>query len=174
VFFYIILAAMNNYKKNEELQEVFLNTKIVRKPITGIISGYHQLPYILIAPHDENSSHTIEINGIINVSPKFIISASSLQESFGDVFNPETFDQDIEGRLFSFGYAKSKNLKIKSEHFQINNYEEKPEEHLNRVHDELQQQENTKTGLIFGPKFQYYPVSIDRFLNELLDREFRF
>ena len=40
---------MFNYSENEILQEVFSKTSILRKPITGIISGYHQLPYILIA-----------------------------------------------------------------------------------------------------------------------------
>lgn len=164
---------MFNYSRNEILQEVFNQTSILRKPITGIISGYHQLPYILIAPSEHDNSQTVEINGKINVSPKFIISPTTLNETFGDVFDPETFDQTIEGRLFSFGYAKNKNLKIQNEYFKITNYEDKPQEHLERVHDRLLQQENTSTGLIFGPKFQYYPVSIDRFLSEILDREFR-
>ncbi|NLE02782.1 MAG: hypothetical protein GX640_23190 [Fibrobacter sp.] len=162
-----------NYNQNEILQEVFQKTDIVRKPISGIISGYHELPYILVAPNDENPSHTIEINGKINVSPKFIISPYALKETFGDVFDPETFDHTIEGRLFSFGVAKNKNVKIENEYFRVTNYEAKPEEHLNKVLDTLLAQENTRTGLIFGPKFQFYPVSIDRYLTELLDREFR-
>lgn len=164
---------MYNYNRNEKLQEIFSQTCILRKPITGIISGYHQLPYILIAPSEQDSSHTVEINGKINVSPKFIISPNALSETFGDVFDPETFDHAIEGRFFSFGYAQNKNVKIQNEYFKITNYEDKPQEHLERVHDQLLQQEDTSTGLIFSPKFQYYPVSIDRFLSEILDREFR-
>jgi hypothetical protein len=164
---------MFNYSENEILQEVFSKTTILRKPISGFISGYHQLPYILVAPSDQNSSHTVEINGKINVSPKFIISPVSLNETFGDIFDPQTFDQAIEGRFFSFAYARNKNVKIQNEYFNITNYEDKPQEHLDRVHDRLLQQENTSTGLIFSPKFQFYPVSIDRFLTEILDREFR-
>lgn len=164
---------MFNYSENEILQEVFSKTSILRKPITGIISGYHQLSYILIAPSDQDSSHTVEINGKINVSPKIIISPASLNETFGDIFDPQTFDQTIEGRFFSFAYTKNKNVKIQNEYFNITNYEDKPQEHLDRVHDRLLQQENTSTGLIFSPKFQFYPVSIDRFLSEILDREFR-
>jgi hypothetical protein len=164
---------MDNSNHNEILRQVYAQTNILRKPISGIVSGYHELPYILIAPHDENPSHTVEINGKINVSPKFIISPQAIQESFGDVFDPETFDRELEGRLFSFSYTGKKNMKVESEYFRLQNFEENPEEHLNRVQDMLFQQENTRTGLIFGPKFHYYPISLDKFISEILDREFR-
>jgi hypothetical protein len=164
---------MENYKLNEEMQEVYQKTDILRKPISGIVSGYHDLPYILVAPDDENASHTIEINGKINVSPKFIISPGMLGDSFGDVFDPETFDKQIEGRLFSFGYAGQKNLKIKNEHFQINHFDESAQDHCNRVLDQLLLEENTRTALIFSPRFKFYPVSIDRFITEMIEREFR-
>lgn len=158
---------------NEILQEIYHKTDILRRPISGFVSGYHQLPYILVAPNDENPAHTVEINGKINVSPKFIISPQMLAETFGEVFDPETFDQDIQGRVFSFAYSRNKQLKVESEYFKVQNFEEKPEEHLNRVNDSLMAQENTRTGLIFGPRFQYYPVSLDRFISEIVDREFR-
>jgi hypothetical protein len=162
-----------HHGNNEIVKEIYFKTDILRRPISGFVSGYHQLPYILVAPNDENPSHTVEINGKINVSPKFIISPQALQETFGDVFDPETFDQEIQGRVFSFAYSNNKQLKIESEYFKLQNFEEKPDEHLNRVHDALLAQENTRTGLIFGPKFQYYPVSLDRFISEIVDREFR-
>jgi hypothetical protein len=164
---------MNDHLLNNELQDLYNTTKIIRRPLSGIVSGYHDLPYILISPHDENASHSIEINGKISVSPKFIISPGMINESFGDIFDPETFDKQIEGRLFSFGYANKRNLKIQNESFRIDNFEEGPEDHCNRVNDQLMQEENTKSGLIFCPKFQFYPVSIDRFISEILDREFR-
>jgi len=164
---------MNFYdRKSEFFKEIFNKTTIVRKPITGIVSGFHQLPYILIAPDENNDSHAIEINGKINVSPKFIISPSMMSESFGDVFDPETFDKDLQGRLFSFAYSNKKNVKIESEYFKIKNIEEKPDEYIKRVLDQLMGQENINTGLIFGPQFKYYPVSLDRFLNEIIEREF--
>ena len=125
---------MNFYdRKSEFFKEIFNKTTIVRKPITGIVSGFHQLPYILIAPDENNDSHAIEINGKINVSPKFIISPSMMSESFGDVFDPETFDKDLQGRLFSFAYSNKKNIKIESEYFKIKNIEEKPDEYIKRV-----------------------------------------
>ena len=167
------MSMSNYYNQNPKLQKVFHTTKIVRKPISGIVSGYHELPYILIAPDDDNPSHSVEINGKINVSPKFIISPDTLGETFGNIFDPETIDKEIEGRLFSFAYSHKKNLKVESEYFTVKNYEENPNEHIDRVHDKLLMQENIKTGLIFGPHFKYYPISIDRFINEILDREFR-
>jgi hypothetical protein len=164
---------MFDYEKNEFLREIFSRTNILRKPISGIVSGYHELPYILVAPDDDNESSTIEINGKINVSPKFIITPGMLGESFGEVFDPETFDKELQGRLFSFAYGGRKNIKVESEYFSVKNYEVKPEEHLTKVNDQLACQENIRTGLIFGPKFKYYPVSLDRFINEIVDREFR-
>lgn len=162
-----------NYNQDPQLKKIFYTTKILKKPISGIVSGYHELPYILVAPDDGNPSHSIEINGKINVSPKFIISPSSINESFGEVFDPETFDNEIQGRLFSFAFSDKKNIKVESEYFTVKNFEEKPNEHVDRVHDRLLMQENIKTGLILGPHFKYYPISIDRFINEILDREFR-
>jgi hypothetical protein len=162
----------NNYQFNPKLQKIFHTTKIVRKPISGIISGYHELPYILVGPSGENTSHTVEINGKISVSPKFIISSASLQESFGDVFDPETFAEDIQGRLFSFAFTQGKNLKVQSNAFSVTRYEETAQDHLEKVLDVLQMRENVHTGLIFGPDPKYYPISLDRFINEILDREF--
>jgi hypothetical protein len=164
---------MFDYEKNEFLKEIFHKTMILRKPISGIVSGYHELPYILVAPDEANESETVEINGKINVSPKFIITPGMMGDTFGDVFNPETFDKELQGRLFTFAYSNKKNLKVENEYFHIKNFEERPDEHLSRVNDQLGMQENIKTGLIFGPKFKYYPVSLDRFINEILDREFR-
>lgn len=164
---------MFDYENNEKLREIFFKTNVVRRPLSGIVSGYHELPYILVAPEEGNESATVEINGKINVSPKFIITPSMMSETFGQVFDPETFDKEIQGRLFSFAFGGRKNIKIESEYFNIKNYDEKPDEHLNRVSDQLASQENVRTGLIFGPRFKYYPVSLDKFINEIVDREFK-
>lgn len=164
---------MDRADNQEFLRELYATTRILRRPVSGIISGYHQLPYILVSPNDENSDHTVEINGTINVSPKFIISPHMLQETFGDVFSPETFDKNLEGRLFSFAYTNKKNLKIENRDFRMEHIQERAEAHLSRLEDTLMQQENTRTGLIFCPHFMYYPVSIDRFISEVLDREMR-
>jgi len=164
---------MSQSDRQQYIREMYDTTRILRRPVSGIISGYHQLPYILVAPDDENGDNSIEINGTINVSPKFIISPGMLQESFGDVFDTETFDSDIEGRFFSFAYGGKKNLKIESRDFKMAHIGQTADSHLSRVEDTLMQQENTRTGLIFCPHFTYYPVSIDRFISEIIDREMR-
>ncbi len=165
---------MNFYdRKNELFKEIFHKTMILRKPITGIVSGYHQLSYIFISPDEDNDAHAVEINGKINVSPKFIISPTMLQETFGEVFDPETFDQDLQGRFFSFAFGNGKkNYKVENEYFHVKNVEEKSEDYSKKVLDRLLMQENITTGLIVGPRFKYYPVSIDRFINEIIEREF--
>jgi hypothetical protein len=157
---------------NPKLNEVFYKTSVIRKPISGIVSDYHELPYVLVTPDDKNPDHSIEVNGSIKVSPRFVLSPSQLGDSFGEVFDPETFDKEIQARLFSFVYSRRKNLKLSSTGFTVSNFEEKADEHLNRVHDVLLKEENIRTGLIFGPMFRYYPVSIDRFIREIVDREF--
>jgi hypothetical protein len=161
-----------NFGENQKFKEVFFKTRVIKKPITGIISDYHQLPYILVAPDEKDPTHTVEVNGNIHVSPRFVLSAESLGETFGEVFDPGTFDKDIEARMFSFVYAKKRTIKLENKDFKISNFEERPEEHINRVLDTLMQQENIRTGLIFGPRFSYYPISIDKFIREILDREF--
>ena len=45
--------------------------------------------------------------------------------------------------------------------------------HLERVLEELSQREVINTGVIATPDVRFYPVSIDRFIREILDQEFR-
>lgn len=163
----------NPYENNPKHQEVYHCTEIVRKPLSGIVSGYHELPYILIAPEENEESKTVRIDGTIKVSPKFIISAQQLGEAFGEVFDPQTFSDDLEGRIFSFIFRRQRNVKLHSEHFRITQFDGAARDHLDRAHNELARREDVTTALIFGPRFDYYPISIDKFVNEVLDREFR-
>jgi len=164
----------NDYRSDPAMREVYERTDILRKPICGIVSGYHDLPYIMAAP-EPGSTGTAEVSGRICVSPKFIISAETLFDTFGDVFDPETFDSGIEGRLFSFFCAGpgQSNVKVESKHFSLKHLDEPPKEYLERMEDALMCKEDTRTGLIFSPNLRYYPVSIDKFITEIVDREFR-
>ena len=36
----------------EFLKHLFETTEILRKPVAGIIAGYHVLPYILVGPQE--------------------------------------------------------------------------------------------------------------------------
>lgn len=173
---YIISNTMmmnNDYRSNDSARAVFDRTDIRRKPLCGIVSGYHDLPYIMVAPAREEGFRTTEVTGRICVSPKFIISADALAETFGDVFDPGTFEQDIEGRLFSFANGMNRNMRVESKYFNLQHFDEPPREYLERMEDTLMSREDTRTGLIFSPDLRYYPISIDKFISEIVDREFR-
>src|SRR6266403_2104074 len=92
----------------EFLKHLFERTEILRKPITGIIAGYHVLPYILVGPQEEQPHRSVEIRGQIE-----------------------------------------------------------------RAMDELAMREVINTGVIMAPNVRFYPVSLDRFITEILDQEFR-
>jgi len=51
---------MPDWDDPEFLRHVFDETRIVRKPMTGIITGYHILPYILIGAEDEHPGRSVE------------------------------------------------------------------------------------------------------------------
>ena len=164
----------NDYRSNASMREVYDRTDILRKPLCGIVSGYHDLPYIMVAPSSqEDGRKTAEVTGRICVSPKFIISADTLTETFGDVFEPDTFDRNIEGRIFSFASGVNRNVKVESKYFNLHHFDEPPHDYLERMRDTLMSREDTRTGLIFSPDLRYYPVSIDKFISEIVDREFR-
>lgn len=161
-----------DYLQNPLFRDVFQKTRVVRKPISGIVSSYHELPYILVTPDNEDTSRTMEINGKVSVSPKFVISPQQLGETFGEVFDPETFDSQIVGRVFAFAHGRNKNLKVTSDYLRITPVTKAAEEHVNDVQDRLMREENVRTALLFGPAFQHYPISLDRFISEIVDREF--
>lgn len=159
--------------EDKTVRQVYEQTEVLRKPISGIVSGYHELPYLLVAPDESDTARSIQVSGTINVSPKFVITASQLHEAFADVFDPETFDQDIHGRVFSFANHQRKNYRVESQKFETRVCDERPQECLGRLEDDLARQEDLKTALVYSPRFSYYPVSIDRFVNEIVEREFR-
>ena len=65
----------------EFLKSVFDRTEILRKPMRGIVSGYHVLPYILVAPQEEHGQRSLEIRGKIRVSPGSRLNPSSSSPS---------------------------------------------------------------------------------------------
>jgi hypothetical protein len=48
-----------------------------------------------------------------------------------------------------------------------------PTSQVNRALEELTRREIINTGVILCPNIRFYPVSIDRFITEILEREFR-
>ncbi len=165
---------LQNYSP-EYLKSVFNGTRILRKPITGIISGYHDLPYIVVGPDEKSDQRSIEIKGQINVSPKIILSPHPTETSYGDVFEQdqeEFMEKQICGRIFTFICARKYNDNLKNHKFQVNQRDIKPMDLLDRVMEELERAEIINTGVIFAPVAKLYPISIDRFINDILDKEF--
>jgi hypothetical protein len=73
-------------------------------------------------------------------------------------------------RMFSFRYAARVNLE--SDELKIRRYEREPPAQLDRVLEELAQREIIDTAVISSPDARFYPVSLDRFIREILDQEF--
>jgi hypothetical protein len=156
------------------LRGIFEQTRVLRKPITNIVAGYHLLPYILVGPDVEMECRAVEIRGNIRVSPRLVIRPGSGGQTYGEVFDEsEIMDQTLVARVFAFRYATRQHALIESEDLTIRPTEGDPGARVERILDELRRREILDTGLILSPDVKFYPVSIDRFLHEILDRELR-
>jgi hypothetical protein len=156
----------------ELLRHVFDDTRVVRRPLTGIISGYHVLPYILVGPEHDRASRSVEVRGRIRVSPRLVIAPGREGPTYGEIFaEREVMHEALVARVFSFRYAPR--VQLESEDLQIRRQERPAEGQLERVLEELTQREVINTGVILSPDVRFYPVSIDRFIREILDQEFK-
>jgi hypothetical protein len=157
----------------EYLKRVFEDTQVLRKPISGIVAGYHVLPYVLVAPDAEKARHSVEIRGKIRVSPKLLLAPRHLGQTYGQLFDdPDLMDHALVGRVFSFLYASRHNVQLEHEELRISRSEQDSHVQADRALDELMRREIIDTGLILSPDVKFYPVSIERFIAEILDREF--
>ncbi|MBI3824762.1 MAG: hypothetical protein HY294_02060 [Candidatus Rokubacteria bacterium] len=155
----------------ELLRHVFEETRVVRKPLSGIIAGYHVLPYILVGAEHERPGRSVEVRGRIKVSPRLVI-APGQGTTYGELFKErELMHEALVARVFSFRYAGR--VQLESEDLNIRRQERDAETHVDRVLEELVQREVIDTGVIVSPDVRYYPVSLDRFIREILDQEFR-
>jgi len=73
--------------------------------------------------------------------------------------------------VFSFRYASK--VMLESAALTIRRHEHDPARQLERVLDELARREVIDTGVIMSPDARFYPVSLDRFIREILEQEFR-
>jgi len=114
------------------LKQVFAETQVVRTPLTGIIQGYHVLPYILVGPEERRARRSIEIRGKIRVSPRLVISPSVRGETYGDLFrDSEVMDQALVARVFSFFYSARQNVALESEELRISKLDREPSAQIN-------------------------------------------
>jgi hypothetical protein len=156
----------------ELLQHVFDETSVLRKPLRGIIAGYHVLPYILVGADHATPARSVEVRGRIKVSPRLVIAPGRDSPTYGDLFGEtELMDQRIVARVFSFKYAGR--VSLESDDLKIQRQERDAGSHVERVLEELSRREIIDTGVIVSPDARFYPVSLDRFIREILDQEFR-
>jgi hypothetical protein len=164
----------------DRLKHIYKATDIRRLPITGIVAGYHSLPFTLIGPNDEHDTGkanpgSLKLTGKIMVSPKLVLSLSPADERFADMF-PESepfMDKSIVARMFSFSTAYKKNYRIRNEHLSVEEFPDADRDLLNNVLNELSRAEIINMGVIWCPQPRFYPISLERFIASVLDREFR-
>jgi hypothetical protein len=156
----------------ERLRRVFEDTEVLRRPLAGIIAGHHVLPYVLVGPDWDQPGRSMEVRGRIRVSPRLVIPVGSDGPTYGEVFREEeVMHRALVARVFTFKYAPR--VVLESEDLRIQRQEREPHAQVERVLDELARQEVINTGVIRSPDVRFYPVSLDRFIREILDQEFR-
>lgn len=163
----------------DRLQTIYKTTDIRRLPMTGIVAGYHTLPFTLVGPNDEgddaDQAGSLKLTGKIMVSPKLVISLSNKDERFDDMF-PEAepfMDKSLVARMFSFSTAYKKNYRIRNEHLSVEEFPDGDKELLERVLNEIARAEIINMGVIWCPEPRFYPISLERFIASVLEREFR-
>jgi hypothetical protein len=163
---------MEDWSDSEAVRHVFDETRVVRRPLTGIITGYHVLPYILVGSERDRPGRSVEVRGRIRVSPRLVITPRTEGPTYGELFGErELMHHALVARVFSFRYAPR--VALESEELSIRRQTQDPDTQLERVLAELAQREVINTGVILSPDARFYPVSLDRFIREILDDEFR-
>jgi hypothetical protein len=157
---------------HDEMRQIFQHTKIVRKPTYGIISGYHELPYICLGSAQEEGRQTTEIRGKIQVSPRFVIRPPQYEPCYEEIFGQENVDDALVGRIFGFLGFRGKPVECKSERIAVKHLNLPIEHALGNALDELERMEDIRTGVIITPNSRYYPVSIERFIASIVEHEF--
>jgi hypothetical protein len=158
----------------EFLQYIRDHTRILRKPYTGIVSGYHKLPYILIGPDGDNDKKSVEVKGKIHVSPKLIFTPNPDHPTFEQLFEKEYMNEKLSGRIFSFFYTnRYSNVNIQNEDLKIERRAHQAKDQESHVMDDILKKEIIDTAVIGCPNIEFYPISLERFIVEILDREFK-
>jgi hypothetical protein len=76
------------------------------------------------------------------------------------------------GRVFGFLYSNRPNVQLESDELKITRSAREARAQLDVALDQLMRGEILDTGLIFSPDVKFYPVSLERFISEILEREF--
>ena len=155
-----------------EMHDIYEQTIVVRGPTYGIVSGYHELPYVCLGQSLETDGRTTRIKGRVHVSPRFVLRPQHLEPSYAEIFGDENVDAEIAGRMFGFLGFRGRPVECKSEYLEVTDETASVDRMVRETLDELERNEDITTGVIITPNPQYYPVSIERFISMVLDEEF--
>jgi hypothetical protein len=123
----------------------------------------------------ESPRGSVLLTGKISVSPKLILPVTPDGESFGDAFPEEEpfMDPGLVGRVFAFAVGKGRNLRVRNEHLTVETFADSDAILLERVLDDLDRSEIIDRAVIWCPEPRFYPVSLEKFILSVLEREFR-
>jgi len=156
-----------------ELKEIFDQTVVVRQPRYGIISGYHELPYVCVGGGIEPEARTTRISGKIQVSPRFVIRPQHLEPSYREIFGEADLPEALAGRMFGFLGFKGRPVECKSEYLKVEHLTKSVDEALSDALDYMDRMEDITTGVLVSPNPEYFPVSVERLIAAVLEDEFR-
>lgn len=159
-------------ESSEDLRELFHRTIIVRKPTYGIISGYHELPYICVGKAVAPDRGVMRVRGTIQVSPRFVIRPAHYSKSYADLFGEDNVDMTIAGRIFGFLGFPRHPVECSLEGLEISTLSGTLDEAVSASLDEMERQEDITTGIFITPDSRYYPVSVEAFIASVLEDEF--
>ena len=157
---------------SDEMRDLFRRTEVIRKPTFGIVSGYHELPYVCIGPPIEAWAQSTRVKGVVHVSPRFVIRPAHCEPRYEDVFGEENVDVALAGRLFGFLGFRGRPVECSLDHLDVTQCDETVDRMLSKVLDGLAREEDITTGVIVAPDSRYYPVSVERFIASVLEDEF--
>ena len=157
---------------HDEMRRIFERTVVVRRPTFGIVSGYHELPYVCVGASFEPGRTTTKVSGKVHVSPRFIIRPEHYESSYAEIFGEDNVDMALAGRIFGFMGFRAKPVECKSEHLELNHLDVSVDRVLSETLEGLERNEDIITGVIITPDSRYYPVSLERFIATILEDEF--
>lgn len=156
----------------EEMREIFQQTVIVRRPTHGIVSGYHELPYVCLGSTYDSMHQTTRVKGKVRVSPRFVIRPQHYEPSYDEIFGEDNVDMALAGRVFGFLGFRGKPVECTSSDLEVKHLDNSMERVLTSTIDDLDRREDIRTGVIITPDTRYYPVSLERFISSVLEDEF--
>jgi hypothetical protein len=155
-----------------EMKSLFDRTVVIKQPRFGIVSGYHELPYVCLSRAIKSGFQTTEVRGKVQVSPRIVLRPSHFEPSYEEIFGSEHTSSAIAGRLFGFLGFRGRPVECKSEFLQVSHSDAPVERVLAETLDRLERTEDITTSVMISPNAAYFPISVERLISTVLEDEF--